>query len=209
MIDLGNHFSDFDSDKLETYNLPTVPYPPDEDRVLLDERNAQQSLNVFRGLPPGQLSPVQATVTVLNATTKEGFARDISGALQRVGFEMTEPDTAEPAATTTVQHAPGQADYGRLVASYLSTPAALVENPDLGDGEVVVVAGADFTTVHDQPAPTDETTTTAQAGQPAASSSTTAGDGTTTTAAGSSPTTATTEPNPFIMGEPPPGETCE
>ena len=29
MIDLGNHFSDFDSDNLETYSLPTVPYPPD------------------------------------------------------------------------------------------------------------------------------------------------------------------------------------
>jgi LCP family protein required for cell wall assembly len=210
MIDLGNHFSEFDSNKLETYNLPTVPYPPDEDRVLLDKRNAQQSLNVFRGLPPGQLSPVQATVTVLNATTKEGFARDISGALQRVGFEMTEPDTTEPAATTAVQYAPGQADHGRLVASYLTSPAALVENPDLGDGEVVVVAGADFTTVHDQPAPTEEaTTTTTPAAQPAANSSTTAGDSTTTTAADSPTTTAATEANPFIMGEPPPGETCE
>ena len=29
MIDLGNHFSDFDFDNLETYSLPTVPYPPD------------------------------------------------------------------------------------------------------------------------------------------------------------------------------------
>jgi LCP family protein required for cell wall assembly len=210
MIDLGNHFSDFDSDELETYNLPTVPYPPDEDRVLLDERNAQRSLNVFRGLPPGELSPVQATVTVLNATTKEGFARDISGALQRIGFEMTEPDTTEPAATTTVQYAPGQVDHGRLVASYLTTPATLVENPDLGDGEVVVMAGADFTTVHDQPAPTEEaTTTTTEAAQPTASSTTTDADGTTTTAGGSSPTTGTTEANPFIMGEPPQGETCE
>jgi LCP family protein required for cell wall assembly len=210
MIDLGNHFSDFDSDKLETYNLPTVPYPPDEDRVLLDERNAQRSLNVFRGLPPGELSPVQATVTVLNATTKEGFARDISGALQRIGFEMTEPDTTEPAPTTTVQYAPGQANYGRLVASYLTTPPTLVENPDLGAGEVVVVAGADFTTVHDQPAPTEEaTTTTTEATQATASSTTTDADSTTTTAAGSSPTTATTEVNPFIIGEPPRGETCE
>jgi polyisoprenyl-teichoic acid--peptidoglycan teichoic acid transferase len=209
MIDLGNHFSEFDSDKLETYNLPTVPYPPDEDRVLLDEGNAQRSLNVFRGLPPGQLSPVQATVTVLNATTKEGFARDISGALQRVGFDMTEPDTTEPAATTTVQYAAGQADYGRLVASYLTRPAALVENPDLGDGEVVVVAGADFTTVHDQPAPAEETTTTTTQAAQSAASSTTSGDSTTTTVADSPPTTATTEPNPFIMGEPPPGETCE
>ncbi len=208
MIDLGNHFSEFDSDKLETYNLPTLPYPPNENRVLLDEKHAQPALNVFRGLPPGELSPVQATVTVLNATTKEGFARDISGALQRIGFEMTEPDTTEPAATTTVQYAPGQADHGRLVASYLTTPATLIENPELGDGEVVVVAGADFTTVHDQPAPTDEATTT-EASPPAASSTTTVGDSTTTTAAASSPTTTTTETNPFIIGEPPPGETCE
>ena len=208
MIDLGNHFSDFDSDKLETYNLPTVPYPPDEDRVLLDERNAQRSLNVFRGLPPDELSPMQATVTVLNATAREGFARDISGALQRVGFEMTEPDTTEPAATTTVEHAPGQGNYGRLVASYLTAPATLVENPELGDGEVVVVAGDDFTTVHDQPAPTEEATTSTDAAQPSASSTTTAADSTTTTAA-SSPTTTTTEANPFIVGEPPRGETCE
>ncbi|MGH2474105.1 MAG: LytR C-terminal domain-containing protein, partial [Candidatus Limnocylindrales bacterium] len=154
--------------------------------------------------------PVQATVTVLNATTKEGFARDISGALQRIGFEMTEPGTTEPAPTTTVQHAPGEADYGRLVASYLTTNATLVENPDLGGGEVVVVAGADFTTVHDQPAPAEEaTTTTTEATQATASSTTTAADSTTTTAAGSSQTTATTEVNPFIIGEPPPGETCE
>jgi LCP family protein required for cell wall assembly len=210
MIDLGNHFSDFDSDNLETYSLPTVPYPPDPYRVLLDEGNAQPALNVFRGLPPGELSPVQATVTVLNATTKEGFARDISGALQRIGFELTEPDTTEPAPTTTVQYAPGQANYGRLVASYLSAPATLVESPDVGAGEVVVVAGADFTTVHDQPAPTEEApTTTTEATQATVSSTTTDADSSTTTAAGSSPTTATTEVNPFIIGEPPRGETCE
>jgi hypothetical protein len=213
MIDLGNHFSEFDSESLETYNLPTLPYPPDPDRVLLDERRAQPALNVFRGLPPGELSPVQATVTVLNATTKEGFARDISGALQRVGFEMTEPDTTDPAATTTIQYAPGQANYGQLVARYLTTRATLVENPELGAGEVVVVAGADFTTVHDQPAPTDEASTTTAAEQPAGSSATTAdagapGGGSTTTD-GPPQTTSTTEANPFIIGEPPSGETCE
>jgi len=211
MIDLGNQFSDFDSDKLETYNLPTLPYPPNpNNRVLLDEKNAQPALNVFRGLPPGELSPAQATVTVLNATTKEGFARDISGALQRIGFDMTEPDTTDPAATTTVQYAPGQANYGQLVARYLTAPATLVENPDLGDGEVAVVAGADFTTVHDQPTPTDQEPTSqapsaGDAGQPAASSTTAAADTTTTTP----PTTTTTEANPFIIGEPPRGETCD
>jgi LCP family protein required for cell wall assembly len=217
LIGLGNHFSDFDSDDLETYTLPTLPYPPNpQNRVLLDEKNAQQALNVFRGLPPGELSPVEATVTVLNGTTKQGFARDISGALQRIGFAVTEPDTTDPAATTTVQHAPGQANYGRLVASYLTTPATLVEAPELGDGEVVVVAGADFTTVHDQAAPTDQTTTTTDAGRPAAASGSTTDADTSNTAASdagnttatSSPATTTTEANPFIIGEPPRGESC-
>jgi LCP family protein required for cell wall assembly len=208
MIDLGNQFSDFDSDKLETYNLPTLPYPPNpNNRVLLDEQNAQPALNVFRGLPPGELSPVQATVTVLNATDREGFARDISGALQRIGFEVTEPDTTDPAATTVVQHAPGEASYGKLVARYLTTPATLVENPELDDGKVVVVAGADFTTVHDQPTPTERAAPTTDAELPAASSSTTAADTSITTAT-TAPTTATTEANPFIIGEPPRGETC-
>ncbi|HKA83138.1 MAG TPA: LCP family protein [Acidimicrobiales bacterium] len=213
LIDLGNQFSDFDSENLETYNLPTLPYAPDLDRVLLDEPRAQPALNVFRGLPPGELSPVQATVTVLNATTKEGFARDISGALQRIGFEVTDPDTTDPAATTIIQHAPGQANYGQLVARYLTTRAALVENPDLGAGEVVVVAGADFTTVHDQPAPTEEATTTTAAEQPAAGSATTADAGAagsaSTTTAKPPQTTPTTEANPFIVGEPPHGEKCD
>jgi polyisoprenyl-teichoic acid--peptidoglycan teichoic acid transferase len=208
MIDLGNHFSDFDSNNLETYNLPTVDYPPNPNRVLLDEKNAQPALNVFRGLPPGELSPAQATVTVLNATRKDGFARDISGALQRIGFELTEPDTTDPAATTTVRYASGQANYGQLVARYLTTPATLVENPDLGDGEVVVVAGADFTTVHDQPTPTEEATTTTGEAQ-AGASSTSAAPATTATTAPPPPTTTTTEANPFVIGEPPSGKTCE
>src|SRR5918996_4962240 len=157
LIDLGNQFRDFDPEKFETYGLPTVPYPPNENRVLLDTRAAAPMLNVFRGLPPGELSPDLATVQVLNATGKQGFARDVSGALQRIGFEVVEPGPTDPAATTTVQHAPGQANYGQLVAGYLTTPAALAENPELGDGEVVVVAGGDLSTLHEQPTPTEAT----------------------------------------------------
>ena len=202
LIDLGNQFRDFDPANFETYALPTVPYPADPYRVLLDKRAAAPMLNVFRGLSPGALSPDLATVQVLNATDKEGLARDISGALQRIGFDVTEPDTIDPAATTTVQHAPGQANYGQLVASYLTARATLVENPELSDGEVVVVAGADFTTVHDEPAPTEQTPTSTDAGQPATSS-------TASTASAAPATTTTTEPNSFIIGEPPHGETCD
>src|ERR687891_913578 len=132
LIDLGNQFRDFDPEKFETYGLPTVPYASNEKRVLLDTRAAAPMLNVFRGLPPGELSPDLATVQVLNATGKQGFARDVSGALQRIGFEVVEPGTTDPAATTTVQHAPGQANYGQLVAGYLTTttdPYAIGEPP--------------------------------------------------------------------------------
>src|ERR671919_282286 len=209
LIDLGNQFRDFDPEKFETYGLPTVPYPPNENRVLLDTRAAAPMLNVFRGLPPGELSPDLATVQVLNATGKQGFARDVSGALQRIGFEVVEPGTTDPAATTTVQHAPGQANYGQLVAGYLTTPAALAENPELGDGEVVVVAGADFTTLHEQPTPTESTTSTARttaAGQTATRGAA-GGAGSTTTSTPQQTTTTTNDP--YAIGEPPPGETCD
>jgi hypothetical protein len=175
--------------------------------VVIDEKKAQPALNVFRGLPPGELSPMQASVQVLNGTDKQGFARDISGALQKIGFDMQEPATTGASANSVVQHAPGQADYGRLVARYVTAPATLVENPELGDGEVVLVAGADFTTVHEQPAP-EPTTATAAAGGQGAGTTTTAGESTTSTAA-APPTTTTTEPNPYIIGEPPAGKSCD
>jgi LCP family protein required for cell wall assembly len=207
LIDLGNQFRDFDPGKFETYGLPTLPYPSNPNRVLLDKRAAPM-LNVFRGLPPGEVSPDLVTVHVLNATDKQGFAKDISGALQRIGFDMTQPDTTDPAATTTVQHAPGQANYGELVARHLTTPATLVENAELSDGEVVVVAGADFTTVHEQPTPaTKEAPGTTAAGQPATTG--TAADAESTTATTTPQTTTTTERDPYAIGEPPAGETCE
>ncbi len=206
IIDLGNNFSDFSADKLESYPLPVIDNPVDRATVLIDEKKAQPALNVFRGLPPGELSPVQATVQVLNGTDKQGFARDISGALQKVGFDMQEPASTEPSATTVVQHAPGRAKYGQLVARYITAATTLVENPELGDGEVVVIAGADFTTLHDQPEPAEQTTTTA-AGEQDTTTTTTPGESTATTSA-ASPTT-TSAPNPYIIGEPPAGKSCE
>jgi hypothetical protein len=151
---------------------------------------------------------MQATVQVLNGTDKQGFARDISGALQEVGFDMQEPATIEASATSVVQHAPGQANYGRLVARYVTAPTTLVENPDLGDGEVVLVAGADFTTVHEQPAPAEPTKTATAAGEQGAGTTTTAGESTTSTTA-PPPTTTTTAANPYIFGEPPAGKSCD
>jgi LCP family protein required for cell wall assembly len=208
ILDLAETFQDFDSEKLLSYPLPSVGNPVDGGNTLLISKNeAEPILNVFRGLPPGELSPGLVNVKVLNGTDKEGFARDISGALQAVGFEMSEPaSTDAPTATTTVYHARGEANYGQRVQRHLTTPATLAVDPALEPGHVVVVAGADFTTVHEQPTPADELPTTTVAGQPA-TTSTTAGSTTTTTAP--PPTTTTTERVPYLVGEPPPGKTCD
>ncbi len=57
ILDLADHFKGFDASKLEAYPLPVVDYPPDPNRLLLDEAGAEEMLNVFRGLAPGEIRP--------------------------------------------------------------------------------------------------------------------------------------------------------
>ena len=54
ILDLADHFKGFDPSKLETYPLPVTEYPPDPNRLLLDEAGAEPMLNVFRGLAAGR-----------------------------------------------------------------------------------------------------------------------------------------------------------
>ncbi|HEX6421388.1 MAG TPA: LCP family protein [Acidimicrobiales bacterium] len=236
LLDLADQFKGFDPEALETYPLPVEKYPPDPNRLLLDEAAAEPSLNVFRGLAPGEIRPGLINVTVLNGTVadeaqlKEGLATDVSGALQRVGFDMRTPsDADEFYAQTTIQHAPGQSAYAERVSRHITseTPIPTVENPDLAPGEVTLIAGADFTTVHEIPTPIESLPGAAPAdGAPAGddaggtggsggdagsggggdggsgASDTTGGDttgGDTTTTTVARPTTTTTE-NPFILG---------
>jgi LCP family protein required for cell wall assembly len=208
IVDLADGFRDFSADALETYPLPTTPSPTNQNRLVLSEGEAEPILNVFRGLPPGEVGASAVGVTVLNGTDKEGFARDISGALQEVGFEMREADSvAERPPHSIVRHAPGQENYGMRVARHLTAGADVVEDPAVEPGEVVVVVGADFTTVHDQPMPLDRMPLTTVPGAPATTATTAPGRTTTTRPA--PPTTTTTAPNGYIVGDPPPGATCE
>jgi LCP family protein required for cell wall assembly len=214
ILDLADHFQAFDSGNLETYALPTVPYPADDDRLLLDEADAEPMLNVFRGLAPGEIRPGLVTVTVLNGTVadgaqqREGLATDVSGALQRVGFEMGSPGDAETFyPQTTIEYAPGQAAYAQRVARHITSTVAIptVENPELDTGHVRLIAGLDFTTVHDQPTPIDSMP--AAPGAPA-STTTTATDDTTTTTTAAPPVTTAPSTDPYIMGAPPAGADC-
>lgn len=211
IVSLAEHFRDFSSDKLETYALPVAPHPADEDRLILDESEAEPMLNVFRGLDPGEVSPGAVTVQVVNGTDKDGFANDISGALQTVGFDLMEPtSTGERPPHSIAYYSPGQTGFGQRVARHITAGADVVEKPGLAPGTVELVVGADFTTVHDQPTPIEQLTpaTTAPPAPGAGAPATTAPPATPPTTAAPPPTTTTTAPNGYIVGEPPPGHTC-
>jgi polyisoprenyl-teichoic acid--peptidoglycan teichoic acid transferase len=213
ILDLADHFKDFDASKLEAYPLPLVPYPGDENRLLLDEAGAEPMLNVFRGLAPGEIRPGLVTVKVLNGTVadeaqqREGLATDVSGALQQVGFQMAAPDDAETFyPQTTIEYAPGQQAYAQRVARHITSATAIpmVENPDVAAGTVRLIAGGDFTTVHQEATPIEAMPVApgAAPAEPAAG-----GEAPAETPASPPETTPTTE-NPFVIGATPEGATC-
>ncbi len=206
---LGQRFASFDSDELISHTIPTEAHTTGrgyggEDALM---RQAEPILNIFRGLPPGTISPQAIELTVLNGTGLQGQAADAAGAFERLGFVLGEVDTYPDGTVgrTTVFFGDG-ADAeasARRVARHITGGAALKHDPDVEDGGVVLVTGQDFTTVHDQPAPEGSPddlliTTSTTAGAP--------GETTTSTA----PTTTTTEPAAigYGTGEPPPGVTC-
>lgn len=222
LLDLGDRFRDFEPDSLLTYPLPIVERG-DGATLALDRRKAEPILNVFRGLDPGEITPGLITVTVLNGTGEPNQANDVAGALQVVGFEITQPgDSDETPQRTIVYHRPGDDAYGMRVARHITGGADVAPRDDLGlgEGEVVVVTGRDITTITRDPIPLEEMPPATQPsgfdgddvgeeGSPA--------EATSTAGAVTADNTATTTPPPpppelsvpeFVVGYPPSGTSC-
>lgn len=189
ILALGRRFAAFDADTLQTYSLPTKPTRTRAGAAveLLVEREAEPIFNVFRGIDPDEVTPGLVEVQVLNGTGVDGFAGDVSAALDEIGFTTVQPgDTAEPYDESAIFYAEGSEDHAALVARHLSGPVRFGIDEDLGAGQVVLVAGDDFTTLHDQPSPTVPdlpTTTTAEADATSATSATSVVPSTTSTTA--------------------------
>ncbi len=206
LLDLGKQFASFDAKELVGYSLPSERYRTSAgaDVQLPLLRQAEPILNIFRGLPPGTISPQSIELSVLNGTGVPGQAADAAGAFETLGFLIGEVDTypESPVGRTTVFFGDGVGaeDAARRVARHITGGAALKRDSDVDDGAIVLVTGQDFTTVHDQPtpegSPEDQLITT----------STSLGETATTI-----PATTTTTAPPMIgygTGEPPPGVTC-
>lgn len=216
LLSIGRAFAEFDSDELVSYSIPSEPMRTSAGaQVQLPlMRQAQTALNVFRGLPPGTLSPESVEVTVLNGTGVTGQAADVAGALRTIGFHIVDVDSIDSiestdTARTTVQYGAYGEGAARRVAAHITGGAALVYEPglDLEPTEVVVITGADLTTIHDQPAPKgspdDARTTTSTT---AATASTDAG-GTSSSTTSLPPTTTATVIG-YSTGDPPEGVDC-
>ncbi len=204
LLSLGRKFAAFDADSLNTYSLPATPFRTSAGASVLDldERKAEPILNVFRGLDPDAVTPGVVGVTVLNGTGESGLAGDVTAALDQIGFATDTPgDTDQPFDHTTIYYAPGSEQAAITLARHVSGEVAFGTDEDLGENEVVLVAGHDFTTLHDQPSPTTPslpTTTTTTAAPGKAGSSTSAPP----------PTTTTTAPLGYTPDEAPAGVSC-
>jgi polyisoprenyl-teichoic acid--peptidoglycan teichoic acid transferase len=207
LIDLGRQFAGFDSDELIGFSIPSegyrTPGGADVQRPLM--RQAEPMLNVFRGLPPGTVTPQSVELTVLNGTATPGQAHDAAGALGAIGFTVVDVgDHDEAVGRTTVFFGDDGEESARTVARHVTGGAALVYDEDVDEGAAVLVTGTDFTTVHDQLAPEgspdDLRTTTSTTSVPVDGE-----EGTTTT---TEPETTTTTVIGYATGEPPPGVDC-
>lgn len=211
LVALGRQFASFDANELVGYSIPSEGYTTSGGAAvqLPLMREAEPILNIFRGLPPGTISPQSIDLTVLNGTGVEGRAANAAGALAEVGFVVEDVDTYDDPTVgrTTAFYGDGGEAAARRVARHITGGAALVYDPDVDKNEVVLVIGHDFTTVHDQPAPEGSADDLAITTSTAPTSSTVPGETTETTA----PATTTTTAPPTIgygTGEPPPGVEC-
>ncbi len=209
LLALGRQFAHFNSQELVGYSIPSEGFRTAGgaavQRPLM--RAAEPMLNIFRGLPPDALSPGSVDVRVLNGSGVRNQGADVAVALKQVGFVVPAVSTYRQGivSQTRVVFGDGGEAAARLVARHVTGGAPLEHDPSVRLGEVLLITGQDFTTIHDQLAPE---------GSPDDLRSTTPTTAPPTTVAGAPsttipPTTTTTaKPAGYSTGEPPPGVTC-
>lgn len=151
---LARDFEGFSGDQLTSHSLAVVPFTTDAGAAVLelDELASQDALNVFRGRPAGSIDPSLVSVTVWNGSGQPGQAGDAEVALEREGFAVPDIDDAPTEAeATVVRYGPGTRSAAELVARYVSGGAMVEEDPTLDSAEVILVTGADFSSVLEEP----------------------------------------------------------
>lgn len=226
LVRLGNTFSSFDADELETHTLPTKARTTTGGaKVLeLDDERAPAVLALFRGpedpAPEPSLTteptPEAVKVTILNATGAVGLASATANELTRIGFGIDHWGNGVEVgrlveSQTAVLHPPGLASEARVLAGRVSGEVAVTEEPTMVGDAVVLLLGQDFAgltapTAEAGTTTTTTTTTTAPAERAAPSVEAVSVDA---SARGDARSAAGTVPEvELTVGQPPRGERC-
>ena len=211
LLAIGEAFSEYDSDDLKSYSIPSEPMNTSAGAkvqlpLMARRRRCSTSSAGCRPAPSPQRA---STSAVLNGTGVTGQAADAAGAWDRSASTSSTSTSyaTEDVGRTTVRYGYYGEPAARRVAAHITGGAALVLDDNLGLGEVILVTGSDFTTVHDQPTPegsADDQRTTTSTTAPTSTSTTAPGE---TTTSSTVPTTTTTVIG-YSTGEPPDGVDC-
>ncbi len=211
LASLAKAFKGFGGDQIRSHSLPVYDETTNGGaRVLkLDTTAAEEVLNVFRGLPPGTVSPSSVTVAVSNGSGARNQATDVSDRLKSLGYNASiAADTTRTQTRTVVRYAPGLQAQADQVARQLASGAELQVDKSLSGAKVpvVLVTGTDFTTVLDEATPPTSSTSTTSSTATTSSSSTTKG------ATSETPTTVdaseVTQQVGYLDFTPPAGTSC-
>jgi hypothetical protein len=159
VLGLARRFGALDNEALSFAALPTTRWftPGGADLQLMDTAAAEPMLAVFRGGETREVMPRLVPITVLNGTSIEGQASRAATALQGVGFTVAETGNAGGVyIVNTVRFGLGGETTAAMVARHLAGGANLEADEGLPDGAVIVVTGADFTTVLTVPMAADD-----------------------------------------------------
>lgn len=191
LLDIGNQFKDFDPGELESYQLPVrLGSVGAASVVFLVEDEAQEILDVFRGTG-GALSGNQAVrVNVRNGSGVSDQATMVADALAAHEFTVTSAADADSLdyETTIIRYTPGNQILAAFLARYLDHNPQIQEVPSLGDANVELVTGRDFTSILSEPRGEDDVSDLI----PVRTSTSSVPAQVTTTTTPSEPTTTTT-----------------
>lgn len=240
VVAMGQRMGQFEGDSIRSWTLPTTPFMTDGGAAVLelDDSGSQPVIDRFRGLavddPAGSgdattgtddsdatipdLDPSSVAFAVENGSGVRGQAAEAQKAYEALGYDVTAArDHGSTVAATEVRYAPGSLRQADQVERHLTSGAELVEDRTYPAGQVVLVTGADFTTISrtarertielddaDQAAGSTSATSTTRA-------SSGSGGGTTSTTVDPTitPTNDGTETVGVVPGQPPEGVVCE
>jgi polyisoprenyl-teichoic acid--peptidoglycan teichoic acid transferase len=219
VVAMGQRMGQFEGDSIKSWTLPTTEFRTDGGAAVLklDQAGAQPVIDRFRGIvvpdeaaaPEGDLDPATVSFAIENGSGTKGQASEAQKAFEAIGYDVTAArDHATKVSRTEVRYAPGSMQAADQVERHLSGGAELVADSTLDSGEIVVVTGADFTTIsrtareRTREIPADETSGTSA--PPGSVAGTTPPPDPSLT-----PTNDGTERVGVIPGQPPEGVVCE